>query len=742
MNLVDPISKDLVLIGGGHSHLEVLKRFGMRPLRGVRLTLITRDLHMPYSGMLPGLLAGHYTHGEAHIDLRPLSRFAGARLYHCSVTGIDFERQQVLTANRPPVPFDLLSINIGSTPALADIAGAAEHALAVRPVEHFLGRWEQIESEALERRGARIVVVGAGAGGVELTLALEHRLNRRFAARGIGTEGLDFRLVSRELEVLPDHGRGVRQHLLRVLMRRGIAVTSGQPAVAFGPDRVVLEGGEAIPCHAAIAVTHAAPAAWLRDTPLSLDGRGFIHVDTCFQSISHPVVFAVGDVTAFMGRRLPKSGVYAVRSGPALEENLRRRLQGLPLRPFRPQRRTLALISTGNACAVASYAGLAVKGDWVWRLKDWIDRRWMRKYQVLPRMAPEPTAGNGEASTLTMRCGGCGAKVASHVLRRVLRRLDITTSPDVLVGIGDAEDAAVIVVPAGGVLVQSVDHFRGFIDDPYLFGRITTQHCLGDLHAMGAEPRTAQALVTLPYAQAPKLEQELEQLLAGTLDTLREANVTLVGGHTAEGPELAFGLAVNGIAQPDRLMRKAGAGAGEVLILTKPLGTGVLFAADMRARSPGPAIEAALAGMIQSNGPAARCLLEHGATACTDVTGFGLLGHLVEVLEASGQNAEIELARLPVLPAALDLLGNGFASTLQPANEAFDDVLLVNETTGGAHKRILFDPQTSGGLLASLPPERADDCVAALRNLGYAAATAIGRVRSRCGTVGPRVGLV
>ena len=205
MNLADPIAKDMVLIGGGHSHLEVLKRFGMRPLRGVRLTLITRELHMPYSGMLPGLLAGHYTHGDAHIDLRPLSRFAGARLYRCSVTGIDFERQHVITAERPPVPFDLLSINIGSTPALADIAGAAEHALAVKPVDRFLARWEQIESEALERGGARIVVVGAGAGGVELTLALEHRLNRRFAARGIGTERLHFS-VSGGAKV--DHGSG------------------------------------------------------------------------------------------------------------------------------------------------------------------------------------------------------------------------------------------------------------------------------------------------------------------------------------------------------------------------------------------------------------------------------------------------------------------------------------------------------------------------------------------------------
>lgn len=731
MKSAQPVRRDLVLIGGGHSHLEVLKRFGMRPQSGVRLTVISRDVLMPYSGMLPGLLVGFYSHAEAHVDLRPLCRFAGARLYHCAATGLDLDNRRVLCdGGRPPVPFDLLSINTGSTPALDGIAGAREHALAVKPVERFLAGIQRVEREALARGGARVVVTGAGAGGVELTLAVAHRMKAAFAAGGLPRDALSVSLVSREAEVLPDHGDRTRRHLLAALEASGVQVRTGRATVAIEAERVVLEDGSGIDCDAAIVVTGAAPAPWLAETLLALDKRGFIRVDACLQSVSHPDVFATGDVAAFADRRLPKSGVYAVRSGPALEENLRRRLHGRPLKPYRPQRRTLALVSTGNAGAVASYGALSFRHAWLWRAKDWIDRRWMRKYQELPEMAPEP----GEpANGVDMRCGGCGAKIASQVLQRVLGRLDVDNAADVLVGIADAEDAAVITVPEGSALVQSVDHFRGFIDDPYLFGRITSQHCLGDLHAMGAEPRSAQAVVTLPYADPIKLEQELEQLMTGTLDTLRESGVTLVGGHTAEGPELAFGLAVNGVARPDRLLRKSGAVAGDALILTKALGTGVVFAADMRARGPGEAIDAALASMLQSNGPAGSCLREHGATACTDVTGFGLLGHLLEILEASGHDAELDIDALPIITGALELFGKGFASTLQPANAAFDARLLANGARGSPREPILFDPQTSGGLLASVTAAGADACVAALNALGYESATVIGRVRERSG---------
>ena len=324
-----------------------------------------------------------------------------------------------------------------------------------------------------------------------------------------------------------------------------------------------------------------------------------------------------------------------------------------------------------------------------------------------------------------MRCGGCGSKVASAVLRRVLDRLPPAPHPDVLVGLRGGDDAAVLRVPPGKLLVQSVDHFRTFLDDPWLFGRVAAHHCLSDLFAMGAEPRTAQAMVTLPFAPPDKVEQDLFDLLSGVTETLSEAGAALVGGHTAEGPECALGLTVNGLC--DTALLKAGAADGDRLFLTKPLGTGVVFAADMRAEAPGGTVDAALASMLRSNAAAARVFRACGATACTDVTGFGLLGHLVELLRASGADAELDLAALPRLPGAEALLARGMRSSLHDANAAFG-AALDGLDLGDPRAALLYDPQTSGGLLASVPDERADECASALAAAGCGAAARIGTV--------------
>src|SRR5919109_2948888 len=174
-----PVLKDVVLVGAGHSHVRVLRMFGMDPMPGVRLTLITRQVHTPYSGMLPGLIAGHYSYDTSHIDTGPLCRFASARLYHAEVVGLDLAGKQVVCRGRPPVPYDVLSINIGSTPSAREVPGAVDRAIPVKPIDGFLARFKAARGRILARGGrARIGVVGAGAGGVELVLALHYRLSR------------------------------------------------------------------------------------------------------------------------------------------------------------------------------------------------------------------------------------------------------------------------------------------------------------------------------------------------------------------------------------------------------------------------------------------------------------------------------------------------------------------------------------------------------------------------------------
>jgi selenide, water dikinase len=284
-------------------------------------------------------------------------------------------------------------------------------------------------------------------------------------------------------------------------------------------------------------------------------------------------------------------------------------------------------------------------------------------------------------------------------------------------------------VPPGRALVQSVDYFRAFIDDPYLFGRIAANHALGDIFAMGAEPQSALAIATVPYGRERVVEATLYELMAGALSCLEATGAVLAGGHSSEGAELAFGLAVNGLIEPERVWRKGGLRPGDALVLGKPIGTGTLFAAHMRQRAKGRWIDAALESMAQSSQAAAACLRRHGATACTDVTGFGLLGHLLEMTRAAGVDARLRLGDVPLLDGAADTVAAGILSSLQPQNLRLRRAVRdVEQVKRDARYPLLFDPQTAGGLLAGVPAENASACVAELRALGYTAAAIIGEV--------------
>jgi selenide,water dikinase len=734
-----PVIKDLVLVGGGHSHVAVLKMFGMQPMPGVRLTLIGRDVKTPYSGMLPGFIAGHYSYDECHIDLGPLATFAGARLYHDEAVGLDLANKRVLCASRPPVSYDVLSLDIGSRPRQDDVPGSAEHATPVKPIDHFSQRWDTIVGRVTrDVRPLRIGVVGGGAGGVELTLAIRHRLRDLLREAGQDPDRLTFVLITAG-SILPTHNDKVGRIFTRALAERRVEVHTNTPVNAVEAGRVRTEDGRAIPLDEILWVTQAGAAPWLKAAGLACDERGFVRVRDTLQTLTDPAVFAAGDCASVDNHPRPKAGVFAVRQGPPLAANLRRALSGVAPQPFVPQAKFLSLISTGDQYAVASRGGWAAEGAWLWRLKDWIDRRFMRKYSDLPVMAsgtaPAPAAGVADAaalqeiSAIAMRCGGCGAKVGSTVLSRVMSRLGVVERDDVVIGLAAPDDAAVVRPVAGKALVHTVDFFRAFVDDPYVFGRIAANHSLGDIYAMGGEPQTALAIATVPYGIESKVEDDLFQMMSGALTILNDANCALVGGHTSEGAELSLGFAITGAISENEALRKGGLLPGQALVLTKPIGTGTLFAAAMRRKAQGPWIDGALASMQVSARGAAECLRRFGATACTDVTGFGLLGHLVEMTKPSGVDAEIALRSLPVLDGAIDTVAAGIFSSLQPQNVRLRRAIHNAEALSRDPRfALLFDPQTAGGLLAGVPAGEATACIAELQRLGYAEAAIIGRV--------------
>ncbi|MBN3947839.1 MAG: FAD-dependent oxidoreductase [Nostoc sp. NMS7] len=397
---LQPKVKDLVLIGGGHSHAIVLRMFGMKLLPGVRLTLITAASQTAYSGMLPGHIAGFYTHDECHIDLRPLANFAQAQLYIDRVVALDLENNKVLCAKGLAVDFDVLSIDIGSTPATLSVSGAAEYAIAVKPVSQLLEHWDQL-IEAVGKNPQeliRIAIAGGGAGGVELALSMQSHLHRILRPTQQPIQNLKIHLFQRGQELMPNYYQSVRHQLQQILTERGIKLHLGETVCNIAPTKhqetkeifkIKCESGLTVECNKIFWVTQASAPEWLKIAGLGTNEQGFILVEDTLQSQTHPQIFAAGDIATMVNHQRPKAGVFAVRQGKPLFENLQRILLGKSLKPYRPQKQYLSLIGTGDqrAMSATGYA-YATRGiitlpphKLLWRYKDWIDRRFMERFR-------------------------------------------------------------------------------------------------------------------------------------------------------------------------------------------------------------------------------------------------------------------------------------------------------------------------------------------------------------------------
>lgn len=709
-----PLTQDVVLIGGGHSHALLLRAWGMKPLPGARLTLIDPGPVAAYSGMLPGHVAGHYPRGALMIDLVRLARFAGARLVLGRATGLDRAGRRIEVPGRAPIRYDIASLDIGITAAMPDIPGFGEHAHPAKPLAAFADAWEAHAARAAGGRPAAAVVIGAGVAGAELALAMAFRL-------GPGK----VTLIEAAAEALPGLGLGTRRALLAEARHLGVTVLTGTRVAAIGDDHVILATGERLPSAFTCGAAAARPQSWLVETGIALH-EGFVAVGPTLASLSDPGIFAAGDIAHLTHAPRPKAGVFAVRAAPVLFDNIRAALTGGKPRPYHPQKDYLKLISCGDRRAIADRSGVHASGALLWRWKDRIDRRFMAKFTDLapmPAERPPALAATGalEEAGGQPLCGGCAAKVGQGALAAALAGLPAPGRPDVLAGPGG--DAALLSV-GGATQVLTTDSLRAFTEDHGMLARIAAIHALGDVWASGAAPQAALAQIVLPRMSAALQTATLGEILSAAAGVFAAEGAEIVGGHTGLGAELSIGFTVTGLAERPP---PPGARPGDALILTKPLGTGVILAAEMAMQAGGADVAAALASMATPQGAAAR-LLSAEANAMTDVTGFGLAGHLIGLLEASGIAARIDLAALPALPGALALLGRGLRSTLHATNATLRPRLTL---PNDPRIELLFDPQTAGGLLAAVPGALAADLVRGLRAQGFAAAV-IGEI-----TAGP-----
>lgn len=738
MRTSEAMMVDVVLIGGGHSHAIALREFAMDPIPGVNVTLISDRSVTPYSGMLPGYLAGKYTYDECHIDLRKLMAAVGGQFLVDKVTGLDPNTKTIFCDQHPAIRYDWISFDIGSTPVIPQMSGALEHGIPVKPWQPFLKNWTQWTTtlQGPLETPLNLVIVGAGAGGVELAFNADAKLTECLGPRNAQTNPWTIHLIHRGSEILAHHNPWVREQCDRILAQRGIQVHLNSEIDSVSAHELICNSGLTLPFAQLFWVTGAAAPEWLRATELALTPSGFIQVDDTLQSPSHPNIFAAGDVATMINHPRPKAGVFAVRQGKPLAQNIRRAILGEALQPFQPQKNFLSLIGTGRDRAIASWGSipLGLEADWLWSWKDQIDRKFMDQFEQLSLQmkAPSPLKQKQSPTLPDMHCAGCGSKVGYSILSQVLDEITQDVSnPDILIGL-EGEDAAIVRVPEGQAIAHTVDYFRQLINDPYLFGQIASHHALSDLFAMGASPQTALAIATIPYGSSKYQQNSLHQLLSGAVKVLNEAGAKLVGGHTTEGEALAFGLSCNGLIQPDRVLRKKGLTIGDHLILTKPLGIGVIFAGQSQGRAKSQWIDHAMTTMLQSNQAAGQIAQEFGASACTDITGFGLLGHLWEMVKASRVRVNLDLSHLQPIPGALELCDLGVRSSLFEHNAEVQqhtrhDPALVEHP----HWPLLFDPQTSGGLLMAISEAKLSDCLAALTAKGYVHSHHIGIVTTQ-----------
>jgi selenide,water dikinase len=372
--------KRLVLVGGGHAHVEVLLDLAQRPDPRWDVTLVTPQPQLIYTGMVPGVIAGHYRLDECAIDLASLAERAGAAFARTQSSLVSPGEREVACVDGSALAYDVLSIDVGSRPPVGAAQGVAGHAIAVRPLEALLRGWGEVLARARDGKVRSITVVGAGAAGVELALSMDYRLRR-----DLGGDAPHVRVMSNTPDLLEEFAPGARKRLKRRLAARNIGAHVSSAVVEVAAGHVRTHNGHEFASDATFWAAGAGAHDWIADSGFATDERGCMLVNDYLQSVTFREVFGAGDCVSQEGRPHAKAGVFAVRAAPALAANLRAALAGEPLVPHVTTPTYLALVAAGDRRAVGIWNGWSWEGRWAWRWKDRIDRRFIARYAPAAR---------------------------------------------------------------------------------------------------------------------------------------------------------------------------------------------------------------------------------------------------------------------------------------------------------------------------------------------------------------------
>ncbi len=690
--------------------------------KNTRITLINPQVEQLYSSMIPGLISKRFSFEESCIDLMKLTHNSECRFFKDKLISLEPEKKIIECEIRGQINYDILSISTGSETKTIPNLGNINFSY-LKPFNLFISAFEAwVKTLEPDHLGIKLGIVGGGIAAIEVIIAIKKRVETELKLIGNSSKPEVFLLTKDKVPFITLSPQ-MRGHCLKVLNKKGIKIIPNFLAKELDKTGPVSYDGISFKLDFCVLATGPSAQSWIKNSGLTLCENGFISVKNDLTCEDFENIFVTGDI-AFLPSHpnLSKSGVVAVRQGAILVKNIQKRLESKELTSFKPQRFWLSLVGLENNKAIASYGKFAVKSSFFWHLKNFIDLKFINKFKSFKKMNTFPS--NSEKSIEIERCGGCGSKVGANILRKILNEFE---RDEKFPNIDEMdEDAGVTYSYANQLNLHTIDGFRQLIDEPYNMGLITSHHSISDITAMGGTPKTALAMVGIPINEEKLVKNDLRLALRGILTGLKSHSVNLIGGHTNESESISLALAITGTVQEDEIIKKNTIQPGDRIILTQPIGAGVIFAGLMAGLTKGRWVEEVMSEINREKVGLIKAIKET-ANACTDVTGFGLAGHLYEMTKNSEFGININLHKLQFFEGAEELSLKKVRSSLFSENANVEHQIDANIINDPRYD-LCFDPQTAGGLLLSIPTEIVGHCLERLHILGCRQSREIGAV--------------
>jgi selenide,water dikinase len=695
-----PITNDLVLIGGGHSHLSVLMKLSKKPLNGNRITLITNEIDTPYSGMIPGYIEGIYSWRDSHIDLYRLCLKLNVRFIHAEVERVSAYEKEIYFKDRPKIKFDVLSINTGIQSNNREIKGAAKYCLPVKPISkltnNFLNKITNFKS---------IAFIGGGAGSVELALAIKKRfLNIN--------QDIKITIITGKRGLLSTFPQKTKLTSLKTLEKFKIDIIEYKRVLEVKPKQIILSDKSMLKIDKAILSTNSMTPKWLAKSDILLTKDNYILVNKSFQT-NYKYVFASGDVIDFNNQNLKKAGVFAVRSGKPLAINIRKFILGKKLVEYKFNKNYLALIGTSKRSAIATKYNLTFNSRFFFYLKKYIDQNFIKKFSDF-RIRKKFTLDALKTDVLNifvkhkekitdendiMQCKGCAAKVPLNALKQALPKDIVSTS----------EDA--VSVPGHPELYQTVDMISSIITDPFLLGKIAANHSISDMVSVNSKITSAMMILQLPLSKTEINSRDLEQVLLGANEIFKTIDCPLIGGHTMIGkdkdPIIGFSILGQKQKKIKIVKNRRKIKTKDLLILTEKIGSGLIFAGINNYLIDSYFQIDVIKQMIKGNLNFGKISNQLNILSMTDITGFGLANHLLNLIKRDNSKTGLTIYpnKIPLFEGVNECLNKDIKSSLFKSNYDIAQKDIIYKRDKSKLDNILYDPQTVGGIAFIIPQE-------------------------------------